>query len=93
MQPLTPTVNRGNDSYNTNGPSISMVTVIRNHLHTCALPHPLPRLLFESGVYFKSFGLCGYYSRAATIREQRLFEEIWYKQFASLAAVSKLNGL
>ena len=35
-QPLSPTVSHGNDSYNTNSPSASVVTVIRNNSHTCA---------------------------------------------------------
>jgi len=38
-----------------------------------------PRLLFEGGVYFaQSSWLCGYYSRAATIRRQHLIEEVRY---------------
>ena len=68
-QPLSPTVSHGNDSYNTNSLSASVVTVVRNHLHACA------RAGFTScGYYsraafisFKSFGLCGYYLRVASI--------------------------
>ena len=78
VEPLSPAVNRGNDLHNTNSPSASVVTAVRNDLHMC------PCTAFNSRVYysraafisFKSFGLCGYYPRAATIRGWRLFEEI-----------------
>ena len=33
--PLGPAVSRGNNSYNTNSFSASMVTIIRNHSHVC----------------------------------------------------------
>ena len=35
-QLFNPAVSQGNDSYNTNSPSTSMVTVVRNCSHTCA---------------------------------------------------------
>ena len=35
-QHLSPAVSRGNDYYNTNSPSASVVTVVRNYSHTCA---------------------------------------------------------
>ena len=54
-QPLSPAVIRGNDSYNTNRPSASVVTIIRNHSYTCA-----------SAV----FTSCGYYSKAAFIHSE-----------------------
>ena len=70
VQPLSPAVSRCNDSYNTNSPSASVVTIIRNHSHMCA------RAAFTSRSYylrvafisFKSFGLCGYYLRVVSIR-------------------------
>ena len=33
-QPLSPADSRGNDSYNTNGPSPGVVTIVRNYSHT-----------------------------------------------------------
>ena len=56
-----------------------MVT-IRNHSHTCADAAFTSRGYYSRAAFisFKSFGLCGYYLRAATIRGQRLFEEIRY---------------
>ena len=43
----------GNDSYNTNSPRASVVTVTRNHSHMCAhAAFTSPQLLFEGGVYF-----------------------------------------
>ena len=70
VQPLSLAVSRCNDSYNTNSPSASVVTIIRNHSHMCA------RAAFTSRSYylrvafisFKSFGLCGYYLRVVSIR-------------------------
>ena len=71
MQPLSPTVSRGKESYNRNSPSASPVTVVRNYSHTCM---------------YAVYSSCGYYLRpaftslrtpgpdcAATIRGQRLF--------------------
>ena len=53
MQPLSPAVSRGNDSYNTNSASTSMVTVIKNHLHTWA---------------HATFTSCSYYSSVVSIQ-------------------------
>ena len=57
---LLDAVSCGNDSYNTNSPSISMVTVVRNPLHT------------HLHVVFTSHG---HYSRAATIRRNTVFKD------------------
>ena len=46
-QPLSPAVSHGNDSYNTNSPSASVVT-IRNHSHTCA-----PAVFTSRGYYLR----------------------------------------
>ena len=69
-QPVSPAVSRGNNSYKTNSPSASVVTIVRNHLHTCAC---VCAAFISCGYYsrvvfisFKSFGLCGYYLRAAS---------------------------
>ena len=35
MQPLSPVVNLGEESYNTNSPSASLLTVVLNYLHIC----------------------------------------------------------
>ena len=69
VQHLSPSVSRGNDSYNTNSPNASRVTVVRNHLHTCARAAFTSRGYYSRAAFisFKSFGLCGYYLRAATI--------------------------
>ena len=56
-----------------------MVTIIRNHLHTCA-----------AFISFKSFGLCGHYSRAATIRGRRIFEEIQYTVLCRLLSCTSI---
>ena len=60
----------GNDSYNTNSPSASVVTVVGNHSHTCARAAFTSRSYYSRAAFisFKSFGLCDYYSRAASIR-------------------------
>ena len=69
VQPLSPAASYGNDSYNTNSPSASVVTVVRNHSHTC-----MHAVFTSCGYYsravfilFKSFRLCSYYLRVATI--------------------------
>ena len=69
-QPLSPAVSRGNGSYNTNSPSASVVTIIRNHSHTCACVAFTSRGYYSRTAFisFKSFGLCSYYLRAASIR-------------------------
>ena len=79
VQPLSPTVSSGNDLYNTNSPSASMVTVFRNHLDTCAHAVFTTCGNYSRAVFIstKSFGLCGHYLRAATIRRWHLFEKIW----------------
>ena len=68
-KPLSLAVSRGNDSYNTNSPSASVVTVVRNHSHMCARAEftSCGYYLRAAFVSFKSFRLCGYYSRVATI--------------------------
>ena len=85
-QPFSPAVSHGNDSYNTNSPSASVVTVVRNHSHTWA------RAAFTSCGYcsrvtfiaFKSFELCGYYSSAATIQGRLLFKGSYYSRAATI---------
>ena len=69
-EPLTPAVSRGYDSYNTNSLSASVVTVVRNYSHTCACAAFTSRSYYSRAVFisFKSFRLCGYYSRVASIR-------------------------
>ena len=59
-------------------PSASVVTVIRNHSHTCACAAFTSCDYYSRAAFItsKSFGLCGYYSRAVTIRGRCLFEEI-----------------
>ena len=55
-----------------NSSSASMVTVVRNHSHMCAHAAFTTRSYYMRVVFtlFKSFGLCGYYSRVATIRRK-----------------------
>ena len=52
------------------------------------------QLLFESGDYFvQHFRRCGHYSRAATNRERRLIEQIWYLFMAgSVSILRRLAG-
>ena len=73
-QPLSPAVSRGNDSYSKNRSSASVVTVIRNRLHTCVC---VLRLLAAAIIR----GQCLFHSRASdcrvTIPGQRLFKEVW----------------
>ena len=46
---------------------------------TCVcMPHWLAAATIRGHITFKSFGLCGYYSRAATIQGWHLFKKIWY---------------
>ena len=74
-QPRSPAVSHGNDWYNTNSPSASVVTILRNCSHT--------------HVRVPAYTGHGYYSRvvfislrasdcAATIRGRRLFKELQY---------------
>ena len=71
-QPLSPAVNHGNKLYNTNSPSASMMTVVRDHSHMCV------RAMFTSR---------GYYSRAkfaATIQGRPLFEDgVYSKKYST----------
>ena len=78
---------------NTNSPSSSVVTTIRNHLDTCACAAFTSRGYYSRAAFisFKRFTLCGYYSRAATIRGLHLFKEnnifwsrIWQKMYSCL---------
>ena len=64
-----------NDSYSTNSPNSSVVTIGRNYLRTCShARYTSWQLLFEHGIYFiQSFWLCDYYSGKVTIGEQHLF--------------------
>ena len=70
MQPLSPAVSRGSDLYNTNSPSTSVVTIIRNHSHKCACA------AFTSRGYYSKW--CLFRSRAsgcaANIQEWPLFK-------------------
>ena len=82
MQYSMHALNRVNNSYNTNGPSASVVTVRNGTRVRCCVYYP--QLLFEGGVYFvqelrivRLIFECGYYLRAVTIRWRRLFEEIY----------------
>ena len=50
-------------------------TIIRNYSHTWACAMFTSYYSRAAFILFKSFELCGYYSRAATIRGQRLFKE------------------
>ena len=66
---------------------IVMVMSYSKHLY---LPDQTPRLLFISSRNFvRLLFESGYYSRAATIREQLLFESSYY----SRAAFIKLSGI
>ena len=49
-------------------PSDSMVTVVRNHSYTCVCCVCQASYLRVVFILFKSFELCGYYLRAATIQ-------------------------
>ena len=71
---LLDAISRGNDSYNTNSPSTSTVTVIRKYT-PCILAAATIR---GWRLFVQSFGLCGYYLRAVTIRGWHLFEEVQY---------------
>ena len=64
----------------TNSPSTSVVTVVRNHSYTCAHAAFTSHGYYSRAAFisFKSFGLCSYYSRAATIQGWHLFKEIQY---------------
>ena len=66
-QPLSPVVSHENDSYNTNSSSASVVTIVRNHSHTCAHAMFTSRGYYSRAAFIKSFRLCGDYSRAAAI--------------------------
>ena len=75
MQPLSSAVSHGNKSYNTNSSSTSLVTIVRNYVCMCtadtshsyysmvvfiSLGLPIVQLLFESGVYWKIYGISPY---------------------------------
>ena len=64
-----------NDSYSTNSPNTSVLTIGRNYLQTCShATYTSWRLLFEHGIYFvQSFWLCDYYPGEVTTGEQHLF--------------------
>ena len=66
---LSPAVSCGNDLYNTNSPSASVVTVVRYHLYTCASVTFTSHGYYSRAAFisFKSFRSCGNYSRAASI--------------------------
>ena len=78
-QPLSPAVSRGNESYYTNSPSASLVTVVRKYSQASACA---------------AYSSCSYYLRAAfislrasdcaaTIQGQRLFEAgVYSKQYS-----------
>ena len=68
---LSPAVSRGNDSYSTNRPSASMVTVVRNRVR---VPHLLAGATIRGRRLFCSKAS----DCAATIRGQCVFEEIRY---------------
>ena len=58
---------------------VSVVTVRRQKSfeHVCAAAFTTRGYYWRVAfISFKSFGLCGYYSRPTTIRGRRLFEEI-----------------
>ena len=58
----------------TDGPSASVVTVVRNHSHTCAAAFTTCGYYWRAAfISFKSFRLCGYYSRAASIRRNTVY--------------------
>ena len=63
-------MSRGKDSYNTSSPSTTVVTVVRNHSHTCALLHLLPAATIQGWRLFRSRAL----DCAVTIRGWPLFE-------------------
>ena len=76
IMPLSPAVSRRNDSYNTNSPSTSVVTIVKNHSHTCTRVTNrgwrlfrselrIVQLLFEGGDYL----------RPASIRRNTVFQE------------------
>ena len=85
-QPVSPAVSCGNDLYKTNSPSASVATIVRNHSHTCACAAFISCGYYSRVVFisFKSFGLCGYYLRAASNRKntvlainQPLNQRVW----------------
>ena len=63
-----------------------MVTVIRNHSHTCMRATLTSRSYYSRAAFilFKSFRLCCYYLRAVTIRGRRLFEGGNYSRAATI---------
>ena len=66
-QPLSPAVSCGNNSYNTNSPDASMVTIFSM---LCLLA-VASRVEFLS---FKRLGLCSYYSRATSIQRNTVLK-------------------
>ena len=90
MQPLSPADQCGNDLYKTNSPNASMVTVVRIYLHTrvCAA-NTTHGYYLRAALFRQSFRLCGYFSRAATIRGWRLFEGGTYSKKYGIHAPAK----
>ena len=64
IQPLSPAVSRGNNSYNTNSLSASMATIIRNQSHMLHVRHLLPMATIRGQRLFRSRAS----DSAATIR-------------------------
>ena len=84
------TVARGCNKYTQPlSPSASMVTVVRSHLHMCAHAAFITSSCYSRAVSisFKSFGLCGYYSREASIWRNMVLFMLVINGLASLACL------
>ena len=79
-QSLSPAVSCGNDSYNTNSSSASVVTIIRNHSHMCACAAFTSRGYYSGRYLFRSRAL----DCTATIWGRRLFEGADYLRVPTL---------
>ena len=89
-QLLSPAVNHGYDSYNTNtnSPSASMVTIVKKYSHTCV------RATYTSHGYYSRAALTSFraFDCVATIQGQWLFEDgIYLKKYVlALFSYSKM---
>ena len=69
---FSPAVSYGNNQYNMNGPSTSMVTIIRNYSPMCACAACTSHGYYSRAAFILFRGSAG----VAAIRERHLFEEI-----------------
>ena len=91
-QTLSPAVCCRNDSYNTNSPSTSVVTTVRNASHVCACPIYLAMATIWGRRLFRSKASdCA--ARVATIWGRCLFEEIQQFTFTSCKILLPLKDV